>query len=135
MTIAVTTPTSVNSSGLDRLPYQAIEDEAIVVDFDIFTDVLSYDNREYVNSIIQIDNTDANALDYIIYGHVDANAGVIPAFTTATWKELKASTTLAATKVAIETLTDEYSWVLIRMKETVSTSDSVASIWIRAFKS
>jgi len=135
MTIAVTGPTFANSSVLDKTPYLAIENEAITVDQAALTDVLSYDNREYVTTIIQIDNTDVNGLDYAIYGHVDANAGVIPAFSTATWKELKASTTLAATTVAIETLTDNYAWVLIRMNETVPASSSVASIWIRAFKS
>lgn len=135
MTIVIKVPTSTNNADSHTVPYNEIEDETITVNSSTLADILSWDNREYARSIIQIENSDANSLDYAIYANVDSNGGVIPDFTTATWKEIKVPTALAATKTEVETLTDRYAWILIRMKETVATNSSVAKVHIRAFKS
>lgn len=111
------------------------ENESIAVDSNTFEDVLLINNKKTKDLLLHIYNSHAsNSLDYEIYGHAkeSSSAPATDAAGIKQWKELKASTSLAAESETAETLTDHWAWILVRMKRTTTDQDAAAKVWVRA---
>lgn len=128
------TTTSFRGSALRELAVDVLEDEAITLT-DAFVVKGTFDVRNYTKLLFYIQNSGGtNDLDYDLYGHGDENAGTAPTFSTNTWFQLKGTTTIQENAVKIETLTDRYAYVVLRMKRTSSGQDTTAKVWVRAHK-
>ncbi len=137
--VTVSTPTSSGGSALDVLPVDYIENLAISVASDTMVELLVYDNRNYQSSLIHILNSHASkSLIYNIFGSNDYNAGAYPTFNAVTtWKQLlSADKTLTTLTNGAETLTDNWAWIAIAMKQGVAGAgnESSAKVRIRALK-
>ena len=127
-------PAKKTSSSLDLL-----EDLAVVISSDTLVEVVVFGNIKYQKSIIHIINSHATkSLIYNIFATNDYNSGTYPTFNaTTTWKQLLTSDkTLSAVTNDAETLTDDWSWIIIAMKRGVAGAgnDSTAKVRIRARK-
>ena len=91
---------------------------------DAFTNGLTVNNIHLSMTTLAIYNEHAsNSLDYSIFGHLDDNGAVEPAFD-GTWVELPKDscvTTVAPQKSKGETFTENWAWLLVRFKNTNST--------------
>ena len=131
----VFTTTSLRDSANRELAVDVLEDEAITLT-DSFVVKGTFDVRNYQRLLFYIQNSGAtNDLDYDLYGHADPNDGTAPAFSTNTWFLLKTTTTVQENAVGVETLTDRYAYVVLRIKRTGAGLDTTAKVWVRAHKS
>jgi len=128
------TTTSLRGAGSINIAADVSEDEAITLT-DSFVVKGTFDTRNYARIIFFIQNSgDTNDLDYDIYGHGDPNGGTAPTFATATWFQLKGTTTVGEDSVGVETLTDRYAYIVLRMKRTTAAADTTGKVWIRCHK-
>jgi len=110
------------------------QNESVLVNSDTDVDITLIDTRDIRKLLIQIINSGAtNSLNYSIYGYAK-EVSTAPAFVSSDWNELKPSTTISPLSEKTETLTDSYSFVLIRMKRATSGLDTTAKIYVRAKK-
>ncbi len=103
-----------------------------------FSAVLEVDSRGTRTSTFSIFNTHAtNSIDYDIWGNIDINPVTALTGTADTdydngWVELKASTAQAASVApAVETLSNSYTKVVVRVKSTSAGNAGVVRIWHR----
>ena len=130
----VFTTTNFNGSASIVTATDVLEDEAITLT-DSFVVKGTFDVRNYTKLLFYIQNSGGtNDLDYDIYGHADPNNGTAPTFSTNTWFQLIGTTTVQENAVKVETLTDRYAYVVLRMKRTTSAQDTTAKVWVRAHK-
>lgn len=126
-------PAKRTTSSLDLL-----EVLALAVASDTLVELAVFENIKYQKSIIHIINSHATkSLIYNIFATNDYNSGTYPTFSTTTWKQLlTADKTLSAVTNDAETLTDDWSWIIIAMKRGVAGggNDSTAKVRIRARK-
>lgn len=104
---------------------------------DSYADTLHVDNRHLSMTTIAIYNEGSNSLTYRIYGHLDDNSGAPPAFD-GTWVELpkdSCETAVAAGASKGETFTENWAWLLVRIKRTTSGQDTTAQITLRSRQS
>lgn len=128
--------TTISSSGSASIVIatDVLEDESITLT-NSFVVKGTFDVVNYTSLLFYIQNSgDTNDLDYDLYGHADPNDGTAPTFSTNTWFQLKGTTTVQENAVAIETLTDRYAYVVLRIKRTSSGQDTTAKVWVRAHK-
>ncbi len=129
------TTTNLGGSAAIVLARDVLEDESITLS-DSFVVKGTFDVRNYTSLLFYIQNSGGtNDLDYDVYGHADPNNGTAPTFSTNTWFQLKGTTTVQENAVGVETLTDRYAYVVLRMKRTSSGQDTTGKVWVRAHKS
>ena len=129
------TVTKLGGSAAIVLAHDVLEDESITLT-DSFVVKGTFDVRDYTSLLFYIQNSGGtNDLDYDMYGHADPNDGTAPTFSTNTWFPLKGTTTVQENAVGVETLTDRYAYVVLRMKRTSSGQDTTGKVWVRAHKS
>lgn len=126
--------TQLHGSGLYKREVQYAQETGISIDSDTYTDEVCIEHRHLSLVTFTIYNSGANSLDFTIYGHLDENGGVPPAFSTQ-WAEIpKAGSdcTIATDVTKAETLTENWAWLLIRMKRTAAGQSTTATFTIRA---
>ena len=131
----VFTTTSSSGSASIVIATDVLEDESITLT-DSFVVKGTFNVINYTILLFYIQNSGGtNDLDYELYGHADPNNGTAPTFSTNTWFQLKASTTIQENAVGVETLTNRYAYVVLRMKRTALGQDTTAKVWVRVHKS
>ena len=129
------TTTNLGGSASIVLARDVLEDESITLT-DSFVVKGTFDVRNYTSLLFYIQNSGGtNDLDYDLYGHGDENAGTAPTFSTNTWFQLKATTTIQENAVGVETLSDRYAYIVLRMKRAAAGQDTTAKVWVRVHKS
>lgn len=129
------TTTSLGGSAPIVIATDVLEDESITLT-DSFIVKGTFDVRNYTSLLFYIQNSGGtNDLAYDLYGHGDENGGTAPTFSTNTWFQLKTTTTVQENAVGVETLTDRYAYVVLRMKRAASGQDTTAKVWVRSHKS
>jgi len=104
---------------------------------DAFADAVCIDYKHLSMTTFVVFNKGANSLEYKIYGHLDENNDVPPAFP-GEWVELPKDgykVTVAGTKARTDTLTANFAWVLFRMKRTIAGQITTAKVTIRSRQS
>ncbi|KKL91958.1 hypothetical protein LCGC14_1889470 [marine sediment metagenome] len=119
------------------------EQLAIAIDNNAFSAVLAdvenivIDNRNMASLLIHLfNNAGTNSFDYEISGHAK-QVDVPPALSIAPkdWVVLPNGTGSVANDAnAALTVTDDWAWIAIRLKRTVSSNNSIADIFIRGLK-
>jgi len=128
------TTTNLRGSVNRQLAVDNLEDESITLT-DSFVVKGTFDVTNYTRLLFYIQNSGGtNDLDYDIYAHGDENDGTAPTFSTNTWFQLKGTTTVQENAVGIETITDKYAYIVLRMKRTTSAQDTTGKVWVRAHK-
>jgi hypothetical protein len=105
---------------------------------DSYAVALDIDSRGVRESVIVIHNTDpTNSIDYDVWANPDIYPAVDITGTAATdydngWVLIGAETSIAAGAVpVIETLSNPYSRVVVRIKATVASNQGVVRLWHR----
>ncbi|MCV0398543.1 MAG: hypothetical protein K5785_00955 [Nitrosarchaeum sp.] len=134
MALSEITLTGVNRGEDFKIPKMHGKSENIAVSSNSFVDEHYIDMADLQKLLIQIQNKHAsNSLDYAIYGFAEELA-MPPAYNAERYHELKASTTIAADSQDSVSVTDNWRWILIRLKRTTTDQDSTASIFVRGKK-
>lgn len=130
-------PISQDDSYNVRIPASTFRVSDIPINADSYSDdflnetVFLFDKKHFKNLALGIINTGENSVDYTVLGKIDD-----PDVTIAideTWKAIPTDTDPIASKGSdIIFVGAAYSWILIRFKETVSGSDSVIDLHLRA---
>jgi hypothetical protein len=108
-----------------------------VTSTDTFAIILDVDSRGTRTSTFSIFNTHAsNSIDYDIWGNLDKDVTALTGTADTDydngWVELKASTAQAASAApAVETLSNSYTRVVVRIKATSSSNQGTVRIWHR----
>jgi len=129
MTVVAVTP--VNSSAKRLQVYSFFQDTGIVVDNDDFetdntdSQVFVFDKRNFAAVLIELFNPDAaNSLEYEFSGHPDEQA-TPPTITEPPekWHVFQNGTgTLAAKKEVAKFISDNWAWIMVRVKRTAAST-------------
>lgn len=120
------------------------ESLAIAVDNDNFSTTIAdveniiIDNSNMASLLIHLfNNAGTNSFDYEVSGHANYNNGVPPGLNEPArdWFILPSGTgSIANNASAALSVTDDWAWIMIRVKRTTAAQDSVADVRVRGLK-
>ena len=141
----MTIVTLVDEHGAQNLREQYAHDEILnlLIDQDAFQTtpdtnnlLILIDNRNLDSLMVHLNNIGGtNGVNYEVLGHAQ-EVDIPPALQepNTRWSEITADVTISANGNAVEIATDDYAWIVIRLRRTTAAQNTNADIFIRARK-
>ena len=141
MPIKVITPK--NKTLVTKEKYSSVKEEGITIDNDAFSATLAdvenilIDNRNQSKLLIHLfNNGGTNSFDFEVSGHAEElDAPPALAVAPTEWFVLPNGTGALANNASIALcITDNWAWIAIRLRRTITALDSIADVFIRALQ-